>query len=513
MKIIMPQRRHIRECDPEGFDIQRHMLDFAQSTSVFMSTVSRYVRKRPTLDVATAGVTYDVAARELTLWFNPRFYKSLTDRRVLGVNTHEFYHIILRHLTCRRREPHFRWNLATDMAIDHLIYEDAMRRLPHGRSMTVDEYPLPLFTVRPGHLSWVFDPVTYRERPITAEEHAAKAVADMSTCPTCLLGVDPTFSTSVCRRCGGALRPFRPGPDLFKAVPPTARELQSYVLLKAIEAAPPGQTSEFNFDYLEPFVPTCKSGGAGEPGGSGPGSLDDHDVWDEIPDEVLDRIDADIRSVIERAVREADSQANGWGNMPAELCESIRRSVQPTVDWRSVVDHFVGRCNRMHTRRSSRALDRKQPFVHPGIVTAHGPHLVLVIDQSGSVSDVLLERFFTEVEALGKQLTITILPFDAECRVEEAWVWRKGERPELNRTRGGGTDFDAPTNVINEHAQAMGWEGAVFVTDGQCSKPGYCLVPRLWILGPGDSLAWTETDETVVVIDEGAANKSKPGWM
>lgn len=508
MKIVLIKQQGLRECDPEGFDIQRHMLDLAMNTSVFYATVSRHIRKRPTLDIPTAGVAYDEKRREVTLWFNPRFYKSLSDRRILGVNKHEIKHVVLRHITCRRRKPHGRWNLATDMAIDNLIYDDAVRALPTGRSMTTDEYPLPLFMVRPGHLSWVFDPRTYSERPITVEEKAAMAVVDVMHCPSCGVGVkdhEPAAQSADCHACGGPLRPVRPGPDVFKAVPPTDNERRAYTVYRAIESAPAGKTSEWYFDYLEPYLAAeCEHG---------PGSLDDHDGWDDVPDDMLDKVDADIRAIIARAVREADSQGNGWGNMPADLIGQIRRSVEPTLDWRSLIDHFVGRCNRMRTRRSVRALDRKQPMVHPGTLTAHGPHLVLVIDQSGSVSDALLDKFFANIEALGRQLTITILPFDAACKVEDAWVWRKGDRPTLERTKCGGTDFDAPTQVINDNARERGWEGAIFVTDGGCSKPLPCYIPRMWLLGPGDKLTWDEAEEPVVVIDDGAAVASAPGWM
>lgn len=471
MKIVMMPRQRMRECVSDTFDIQRHFLIFMQS-SVFNATLSRYVRKRATRDLKTAGVTYDMATSELTLWYNPDFMASLPDHRVQGVLRHEFYHIIFKHVSSRRRQPHHRWNLGCDMSIDWLIVDEAVR-VNGSKGLTIDQYPLPLFTVRPGHLSWVFDSETYRERAITMEEHAAKAVAHPG------------------------LRGFDVAPDVFLNVPPTEDEQLTYALMQAIKAAPPNMTSEWYFDYLAPFMKE-------EDTEWGLGDLDEHAGWVDLPDDVREKIEAEIRATVERAVRAADQQANGWGDMAIDVRDGVRRSVTTNVDCRAVLLSFFGRCNKANSRSSVRTRNRKTGLAHPGVLTGHTAHLVLVIDQSGSVDNELLERFFAFVEGMSKLVTITILPFDAACKVEDAWVWKKGTRPKLERTKCGGTDFDAPTDVINQHARSKGWEGAVFVTDGICSQPGPCFVPRLWLLGPGNTLPW-ETNETVVIMDDGPA--------
>jgi predicted metal-dependent peptidase len=484
---------------PQKFNIERHFVPFLQGNQ-FLAYISRYVRKRATLDIPTAAIAYEPERRELTLWFNPTFMSAQTDARIQGILKHEFYHIVFGHLTGRRREPHKRDNIAKDMAIDYLIWleAEADAQQSNNKSLVPETYPLPLFAVRPGYFPWQVDPVTRAERNITAEEHAHRACAD----PT-LRGFDPPLGT-------------------FDAMPPQPHEVRGYRLAEAIKNAPGNMASEWYFNYLEPFMaeeeaeaakpgngPPCSGGQGGGTGGdhkgqplpgtgAGPGSMDEHDAWEGVPDDLRVKIEGEIRGIVERAARHADESSSGWGNMPTSLQAEIRRAMSNTVDWRSVTRDFVGQTNRAHSRSSVRTRNRRYGLVHPGTVVGHTAHLVVVIDQSGSVGDELLAKFMAELEELTRKVTVTVLPFDAACRVEDAWVWRKGQKVDVDRTKHGGTDFDAPTQVINDNFVEMGWEGAVFLTDGQCSKPKPCLVRRAWVLGPDDKLAWDEHEELVI---------------
>jgi hypothetical protein len=57
--------------------------------------------------------------------------------------------------------------------------------------------------------------------------------------------------------------------------------------------------------------------------------------------------------------------------------------------------------------------------------------------------------------------------------------------------------------VINEHGAKLGWEGAVFMTEGECFKPDPCNVKRAWILGPGCTVPPWLDDETAILMEEG----------
>jgi len=61
---------------------------------------------------------------DLTLGYNPNFFRSLTKEHREGVIVHELYHMIFQHITSRTMaDPrlHQLWNVATDLAINSII--------------------------------------------------------------------------------------------------------------------------------------------------------------------------------------------------------------------------------------------------------------------------------------------------------------------------------------------------------------------------------------------------------
>jgi predicted metal-dependent peptidase len=476
------------------WNVQPHLLVFMQHHP-FLAGVSRQVRKRCTRDIPTAAVTYDVRSGEIVLWYNDLFMASLTNAAVHGVLKHEFYHLVFRHLTARRRTPPQHWNIATDMAIDWLVWLEAEREagvVPRGLTDPV-RWPLPGFAKTPGRFPYVFCAKTYRERPLHPEEAAAQAIP---------LVEDPVH---------GWVADVDADPGLFRTRAPTPEERRAWRLAKLIEDAPGDKASEWYLDYLRENDPAgCGSPGPGTPGGGGGGSgapdggsMDEHRVWDDVPDDIREKVENEVRAIVQRAVRDADTQSNGWGHTPADVCAMIRKSVEVNVDWKAVLMHFIGTLERGRSRRSVTTRDRKYGLAQPGVQVGHTAHLVVVIDESGSVSNEMLATFFAALEKCTRKLSVTVLPFDAACQIEDAWEWRKGQRPAAERVKCGGTNFDAPTAVINEHARARGWEGAVFLTDGDCFKPMPCNVKRAWVLGIGCSVPGWLTDEPAIVMEDG----------
>ena len=93
----------------------------------FFSSIVRSMRKVPTQSIPTAGVSF--VNDSITLYWNPEFLNDLTSRQVFGLLKHECYHLIFKHLTLRKQDPHLLWNIATDLAINSTIPEE---ELPEG---------------------------------------------------------------------------------------------------------------------------------------------------------------------------------------------------------------------------------------------------------------------------------------------------------------------------------------------------------------------------------------------
>lgn len=86
----------------------------------FFGRYSMYVNKRADSNIPTAGVTITKRGHFLLL-YNPDFMASLTEDQMYAVLEHEFWHIILGHVTHRSsfsKENHKKWNVATDLCIN-----------------------------------------------------------------------------------------------------------------------------------------------------------------------------------------------------------------------------------------------------------------------------------------------------------------------------------------------------------------------------------------------------------
>jgi hypothetical protein len=229
-------------------------------------------------------------------------------------------------------------------------------------------------------------------------------------------------------------------------------------------------------------------------------SMDDHSGWEQIPEELRDKVKGQIANIVEKAVRQADSQANGWGNIPGPLREEIRKSVIRVVDWRSVLRNFVGSLERGDKTSSMKRINKRYPYIHPGTKRGYTAKLLIAVDQSGSVTDTMLAMFFGELASLTKRVSVTILPFDATVAEKDMVEWKKGTNPDIKRVRGGGTDFNAPTTFANDPKNRGKWDGMLVLTDGECSKPDPSRIKRGWVLGTGCRLHFT-TDEVIINCD------------
>ena len=130
------------QCETD-YNIDRHLIAFLQDTP-FFAELSRYIRKVPTKDLPTAGVTFDQQYDDITMYWNPDFFASLSETDIRGVLIHEFYHLIFQHITARIKKPHQLWNIATDLAINSIIVscDHKTATLPKG-GLIPGVFPIP----------------------------------------------------------------------------------------------------------------------------------------------------------------------------------------------------------------------------------------------------------------------------------------------------------------------------------------------------------------------------------
>lgn len=447
-------------CDSQ-FNIDRHLILFL-SECPFYAEISRHVLKVPTFGLSTAGVTYDRTNDQLVMYYNPRFMESLSNLEVHSVIKHEFMHIVFDHIGARKREPHVPWNWATDLGINSIITEEAPKQ-GSERADWRDQRVLPAFALIPGR------------------------------------------------------RPTSPAPGAKSSDEWRAPREK---LLSLLESLPKMQSSEWYFAELMKFLkdndllkalalPGVGGSGSGTGGDEddadpGDGTLDDHGGWDDVAEDQREYVEGKIRAIVAKAVAKADSTSTGWGSIPAEVREEIRRSTQSFVNWKAVLRQFIGTMAAGGRTTSIKRINRRYPYIQPGMRRGYVPKLLIPVDESGSVSDELLTSFFGELSALTKKVDIDMLPFDCTCSESDIVPWRRGTIPvgATKRTKQGGTDFTAPTRIFNDPKNRGRWNGMLILTDGQAPAPEPCRGKRGWVLGKDCKLAFETNELSIIVTNE-----------
>lgn len=435
-----------------NFNLGRHLISFLQDNP-FFAELSRHIHKTSTRTLPTAAVGFNEKTDEITLFWNPDFFSKLSQWEVRGVLTHEYYHLVFGHLYGRRREPAQLWNIATDCAINSVIMDSAK----NGNSNRLQgDSPLPDFCLIPGR------------------------------------------------------RPKHPeGRDFTKD------EEQAQKLAAVLEKLPPMKASEWYFEKIKEESDKDKAAGGSGFDGEGDGeeyvigSMDEHGKWKEIPDDKKEYVQGKVKAIVEKAAKHADSQANGWGNIPVDLADQIRKSVSSIINWRNVLRQFVGSITRGSRTTSIKRINSRYPYIHPGVKRGYTAKLLIAIDQSGSVSNEMLADFFAELGSLTKKVSIDILPFDTIAQEKDLYEWRRGTNHPAKRVRGGGTDFNAPTRFVNDPKNRGRWDGLLIMTDGECDSPGPSRVKRGYVLGKGQKLFFN-TNDIVIRMEE--TNQVSGAW-
>ncbi len=239
--------------------------------------------------------------------------------------------------------------------------------------------------------------------------------------------------------------------------------------------------------------------GSGDGEGDSPGSFDDRSGWEEAADSEANALAKErLKNAIKEAAQEAAKSAKGFGSMSGELKEEILKRLETKVDWKKVLRYFVKTSQRASRSSSVKRINRRYAYIHPGKRVKRQAKIAIAIDQSGSVSDEMLEAFFGELNKLAKIAEFTVVPFDTQVDESKVYVWRKGENKKAERVLCGGTCFEAPTDWANNNNV----DGVIILTDMEAPKPKACKAQRMWMTDArGAANPYFQTNERVVVVD------------
>jgi len=232
--------------------------------------------------------------------------------------------------------------------------------------------------------------------------------------------------------------------------------------------------------------------GEGQPGegqgqgGSGGSKIEDyqfdsHEGWateDEVSEAEREVARERMRDIVRDAVEDCDG-GKGWGSVHSAMRDDLRKNFKrQTINWRSVLRMFVQSSQPSKRRSSIRRLSKRYPWVHPGRRTDKVANIAISIDQSGSVSSQELQVFYNELEGLAKLANFTVIPFDDQVFEDGITEWKRGESHQWRRWTCGGTNFDAPTQFVNDNKD---FDAHIIMTDMYAPKPKASRVPRMWV--------------------------------
>ena len=265
----------------------------------------------------------------------------------------------------------------------------------------------------------------------------------------------------------------------------------------------PGQKPFEDYDvglsseaYLEQLKEDASKQSGKEGDGKSQGQFDSHDGWDDVDQQTKEIAKERLKDTLKKAAEEAANQ--GWGSVSQQVRKDIMDRIQTKVDWRKMMRYFVKTSQRANKQTSMKRINRRYPYIHAGRKVNRTASIAISIDQSGSVSDQMLNAFFNELSNLAKYAEFTVIPFDDRVFDDKVYTWKKGERKKWERVLCGGTDFDAPTDYVNKH----GFDGHIILTDLMAPKPKPSKCQRMWMtVKQFADRPYFTTNERVVVID------------
>lgn len=449
--------RHVDDATANAFDLEPHRVKMMLDEP-FFAAVLRGVNYERTDIIPTAGVL--AKDGEVHMWWNPKFLAGLTDNQVKGLLKHEAMHLALEHTTSRRMTPHIIHNYATDLAINSDIPGD---ELPEGGLV-------------PGQ---AFKELTDEEKATMGDEAYGRYA-----------------------RVSAKIESFPKGESSEWYF---TKLMEDPETRKDIEEGQKHNGKSLEKALLDGDVKIDEDGNLvdkdGNPVTVMPGSVDEHDGWDDITDEERELVKGKVAKALENAVKECDSTGR-WGSVGAKQRAKLRELISKEVDWRSVLKHFCGMSRRgtrstTWSRINTTHLHPKYGPMSTGAKRGTTSSIAVYIDQSGSVGNEALELAFAELRSLARRTEFTTFHFDTEVDEGSEKLWRRGKTPEATRTRCGGTDFECVTKHANDNRSRF--DGYIIITDGEASKPSVSRLKRGWLIIPNRKLVFDADNRDFVM--------------
>lgn len=183
-------------------------------------------------------------------------------------------------------------------------------------------------------------------------------------------------------------------------------------------------------------------------------------------------------------VAQAAQAAKMMGKLSAGMARLVDSILNPTVDWRDVLQKFVVK-HKTDERSFSRPNRR---FMSQGLYMPSrsgermGP-IAFLVDCSGSVDDAQLAQMAAEVRTVHEDLRpekLHVVYFDAEVTHYDCFL--PDDTVSISFHGGGGTDVRAAFDFLDAEGHAEGLACTIVLTDGYTPYPEGSSTPVIWAM-------------------------------
>ena len=228
-----------------------------------------------------------------------------------------------------------------------------------------------------------------------------------------------------------------------------------------------------------------QKGGNGKGGGNGE-SFDEHDtsLADNMTAEEAQKLDREITQIVHQAGILA-------GKMKSQVPRGITDSLKVDVDWvREMQDFVSAQSSAKDDDYTFRRFDRKYmayDVIMPGTISETVGEVVVAIDTSGSIDDVALSKFASEISHLAALVNpecVRVLWWDTMVHGEQVFQDQHyGDIARLMRPKGGGgTRVQCVSDYIE--AEQLKPDCVVVLTDGYVESDfdWRIAAPTMWLV-------------------------------
>jgi predicted metal-dependent peptidase len=193
---------------------------------------------------------------------------------------------------------------------------------------------------------------------------------------------------------------------------------------------------------------------------------------EELSDLQKESIKAQLEGLIKSTVEEVSRSS---GNLPREISELIKGFIKPKpkFDYKKYIKNFIGNSDKF-LLKSSKLRENQRFQDNPKIVFKQLNKILILIDESGSVSKTELYDFLNEIYHIKKHFDVEIRAFDTQVG---DIVNYKGNNV-FPRSKCGGTYFTESINYYNKSKHT----NCIIFTDGHAETPPPCFKKLLWVI-------------------------------